>query len=414
MKKKDMLFWVDVTSVKPRHLENGKIDYYINYYVLGVRRQISRQTEEEVLEAVYQLRKEIEENGEPLRDSNIKVSGIISAIKKDMKIKDGFQSNSILAKTGSLNRIEAAWGDLDVRKIDEELIKKFLDEEYTLEMSSSTVKKEITEIKEIIRYAKIKKLIPKNHDPFGLLKVKDLLPNKSEEKKAIPFFEREKYLEMFKTSNYYVFLMLLYKTAMRFSEAAALTAKDIEIDPKSEKRQYLLNVNKQIQYNKRFKNDRGTTNFLNYLYKNTEEVKEEGQLVFKVLKTKSKMGTRKILISAETADMLFKYIEENKEKIDNSAKNSNLKLIFLNSEGKAYLNGLVNLHLASKCAKHDLEIITCHTFRRTAITRFFENNLTFQEVMSIAGHSTKEMTQIYNKVSHDFMQNNPDRIRRMT
>lgn len=407
MKKKDQIFFADKSNIKERLDGKG---FYLYYYYDGKRLQETGPSKKEVLDKIEKIEKEIRESNKKLENEKVTIREITEELLRKLERKN-VTSNTIIDFMKTKKRIESKFYDLDVRKLNVENIEEFLEEEKDLSLSSVSIKKDVQMLKAIIKRAKAKSLVSLAHDPFTFIDLSEFCSSNKKDTTVIKFSDRDKYLEAIKCSRYYELYLLMYRIGLRFSEAIAITEDDISLNSDNN---YILKIDKQIIYNEKLKTDRSTTRFPAYLYKNTEDTKKNGQMVHKITNVKTKHGNRKILISNTTANMLFSYIKNNKEAIDNNKKTMNLKPIFLTEKGQALVVNYINSDLKKICLKHNLEVITSHAFRRTAVTRFLESGLNHQEIMAIVGHSTKEMTEAYNKLNSDFLIKNSEKIKSLT
>lgn len=404
---------------REREGKNGKIykNFYLEYRVNGVKKGVYGKTEAEVKMKMQKIEDELRENSKLLDKTKKTVGEYLRQLEEDVVVHNKMQSTTKSTVKASINRLKLAFNDLDIKELSADKIDNYFRFcAFKKKYHTSVIKKDLEHLKKVIKKAKIENKFPQNLDLFQFLNMKDYLINEKKRKsEAIPFNQRKFYLEAFQESHDKVLLNLMYRTAVRFGEAIAITEEDIYQDldllNKSGKEVYILNINKQLQYARLYKKeDKNTENFIGYLKKGIENEKKDEQMVFKVLDTKSDKSTRKIIISKDTYSMLKEHIEENEEKIEEVNENNLIKPIFFSKDNGMVYNQYLNEELNILCAKHNLKKIRTHDLRRTAITRYFESGLTMQEVLSIAGHSFKEVSQIYNFVSEHFLKENPERI----
>jgi len=177
--------------------------------------------------------------------------------------------------------------------------------------------------------------------------------------------------------KYKFLLILMSYGGLRFSEATALTVKDIRVAGKSPNKHFEVNVNKAVT---------------------------ESNGVFTVAEPKSKASKRSIALPVQLTALIAKLLSERKLTSDS-------QLLVEAPKGGYLRNSVFRKALASACKKTGLSRIriSAHCFRHFAATIYLEAGASIADLQDWLGdstqsaalgyvHATKDRTQLANSM----------------
>lgn len=222
--------------------------------------------------------------------------------------------------------------------------------------SSSTILLAKITLHNLLEYAYLNEIIPKN--PCNKL-VKSNIGKKPQEKTALTIEEQRVFCEMIKGTKYELQYRFVLQTGLRVSELIGLRWQDVDFEKRT------LQIDR----------------ILTYKYNEHEWLLGE---------PKSKSGHRKIPLTDEAIRILKAQKEKNtKIKVRNIAWKD---YIFLSNKGEPVKDTTYNDSIYLMCYKRKVNRLSMHILRHTFATRCIEAGMMPKTLQTILGHANLAMT----------------------